>query len=893
MKIALTHEDADIDALASLLAVNLLDREVLPVLPNKINPNGCSFLEIYGADLPFVEMKNLPAERVEKLTLVATHDLPEVNGRILDCPVVCIDHKIVQSGKKTDWTYWVEPVGATVTILVEHIQKQELTISPVWAALFLAGIYEETGSFMSPDLSPRDLQAAAFLLSSGANLGLVQQMLFQPLSSEQQKFYAELVKTVETHQVSSENIFIACGDLDQATEKDFSSIVQKLGQRYQPGALFLLVKTGDGVLLIGRSSSDQVDVSSVARIFGGSGFRDSATLKIPGMSIDQVRTLLIDTLRRVVLSAVSVNQLMSLGLQTVPPGLLAFDAVELINRYGFEGFPVVQNNRVLGLLTRRAVDRAISHKLNLPASSLMMPGNYVVFPTDSVNKVSQLMMDTGWGQIPVADPQTGKLIGIVTRTDLIRSIEANSQPQKYKRNLAFLLETLIPKNRLALIKMAASQASEMRFPVYIVGGFVRDLILKTPSLDFDIVVEGEAIDLGRSLQKRIGGKLTTHARFGTAKWFLPADLAFVDGEFVHPSSSQLSSQADESKFPDFLDLVTARTEFYTEPSALPTVEGASIKLDIHRRDFTINTLALRLDGDHYGDLLDYWGGYSDLENGVVRVLHSLSFIDDPTRIMRAVRFEQRLGFNIETKTIHLIQSALELIKKLTGDRIHHEFEHCLQEANSARMFARLSELGVLAAIHPDLTWDAQMSNLVTVIPIDAPSHLMNIAVQDISNEPWPKFRNILIFGVWFSKLSSESLTTVTDRIHHPKSETEHIQQAQVILCRLPGLSDAAPSVIVQQLEVFSNMAVMIALTGSDNPKGKEILAAYLTHYRKVQSHFHGSDLIAAGIKPGPVFKQILGSLRMGLLDGTIHTIEEERVLLARLISEVKKSVNYE
>ena len=181
---------------------------------------------------------------------------------------------------------------------------------------------------------------------------------------------------------------------------------------------------------------------------------------------------------------------------------------------------------------------------------------------------------------------------------------------------------------LTILKEIAKIAQQQRSALYIVGGFVRDLLLGYPSLDFDLVVEGDAIKLAQSVREKLGGRVATHKRFGTAKWFLgPPSLA-------HPNTQDDETNSlPPSMAPNTLDFITARREFYTHPTALPTIERGSIKLDLHRRDFTINTLALRLDGHHYGDLHDYWGGYNDLRQGLVRVLHSISFVDDPTRML--------------------------------------------------------------------------------------------------------------------------------------------------------------------------------------------------------------------------------------------------------------------
>ena len=184
-----------------------------------------------------------------------------------------------------------------------------------------------------------------------------------------------------------------------------------------------------------------------------------------------------------------------------------------------------------------------------------------------------------------------------------------------------------------------------------------------------------------------------------------------------------TDQSDEvftKSLPPFLDLISARTEFYTYPSALPTVETGSIKLDLHRRDFTINTLALRLDGYHYGDLHDYWGGLNDLRQGFVRVLHSLSFVDDPTRMLRAVRFEKRFDFKLEERTLELLQEALSLLDRVSGDRIRHELDHILDEEKLVEIFTRLDELDLIFSIHPDLIWDDWLRQRLSQIPLQPP-----------------------------------------------------------------------------------------------------------------------------------------------------------------------------
>jgi len=347
---------------------------------------------------------------------------------------------------------------------------------------------------------------------------------------------------------------------------------------------------------------------------------------------------------------------MSHNPRVLTPTITAQEAAVLMQRYGYEGFPVVKDGKVIGLLTRRAVDRALSHKLNLTVASLMEGGQITITPDESIEHLQRLMTSSGWGQIPVIAPHTSEIIGIVTRTDVLRILTPRVGPP-VRLNLSGELERALPPAHLALLKVIASRALRHHFPVYIVGGFVRDLLLDHPGLDFDIVIEGDAILLCHALADEFGGRQVYHSRFGTAKW----TIAGIRVELVRKIDTALSEEPQTVR-PGFLKgpgpgIPAGNTGFDFRPHRIlrapnrpATVERSGIKLDLHRRDFTINTLALRLDGRHYGELLDYWGGLKDLRNGLVRVLHSLSFVDDPTRLLRAVRFEQRFKFRIESRT---------------------------------------------------------------------------------------------------------------------------------------------------------------------------------------------------------------------------------------------------
>jgi len=531
---------------------------------------------------------------------------------------------------------------------------------------------------------------------------------------------------------------------------------------------------------------------------------------------------------------------------------------------------VVRGDHVIGLLTRRAVDRALGHNLNLTAASLMEAGEVTVHPQDSLQHLQTCMTDSGWGQLPVVDEQTNKIIGIVTRTDLLKTLTPKTN-QGARRNLAEKLEKFLPVETLALIHTIAEESAVQKLPLYLVGGFVRDLLLERPSLDFDLVVEGDAIALAHSLAKKNGGKVTSHSRFGTAKWFLPEGMRIATNR-VNDAQYSFSLAC--------LDFISARQEFYDHPSALPSVERGSIKLDLHRRDFTINTMALRLDGHHYGELLDPWGGLNDLKGGLVRVLHSLSFLDDPTRMLRAVRFEQRFRFHIEARSLQLMDEARPLLEKLSGDRIRHELNLILAETCAVSILKRLAELGLLTAIHPSLAWDANL-HLDLGVSLEQPHPPDWGGLPDLGPMPW---RLALGYLLWLLPLPPADIEAIATRLHFPVGLRSNITAASELWRDLPDLMEEKPSIVFTRLEEVPLLAiygVFICTTG----KGRELLNNFVTRWRHLRQRTSGHDLKARGIPPGRIYRKILNRLRTAWLDGEIISETEEKAMLERLIPE--------
>lgn len=429
------------------------------------------------------------------------------------------------------------------------------------------------------------------------------------------------------------------------------------------------------------------------------------------------------------------------------------------------------------------------------------------------------------------------------------------------------LENALSSAQLSLLHAVADEATARGLPLYIVGGFVRDLLLRQPGLDFDLVVEGDAITLAYTLAAKYGGKVTAHKRFGTAQWSLPESLSI-------PRHSSL-------------DLISARAESYPHPGALPVVKSGTLSDDLRRRDFTINTLALRLDGEHFGELRDDLGGQEDLEKGTVRVLHSNSYHDDPTRILRAVRYEQRYGFHFARKDLALIAEAKSLLGKLSGERLRHELDLTLAEEKAAAMLARLAKLGILAEIHPSPAWDSALRSTFDKINQPEPD-----SWSSVPNLPRVPRRVALAYLIWLSALEAPAIKSLAARLDFTASLREALLASSVLYKDLSSLASAKPSAVTARLDKVPPLAVCaLSLELKSNSTDKSALVRlsasksvdnYLSLWRHVKPKTTGNTLKKLGLVPGPEFQRILRRLKNAWLDGEIHTAREEKALLEKL-----------
>ncbi|MGQ9826254.1 MAG: CBS domain-containing protein [Roseiflexus sp.] len=862
MELILTHSNTDFDALASQMAATRLYPGALAVLNPQLNENVREYASLYREELPFVRMSDLPREPVTRLILVDTSTVPRL-PLLGDTPIptIIIDHHRPERDLAPNEELIYADTGATTTILVKRLMEHHLPLTPVEATLLLLGIYEDTGNLSLPGTRAIDAACAAWLLERGARIETVGEFLRRPLSAAQEQVLHQLEQTMRLEEICGWSVLFSWARVDGPVP-ELSSLAHRLRDLYAPAVIVLAIATGDtGTQLILRASADTLDAGALAAQFGGGGHRYAAAAYVRGIDGVSLLKQVEAAVRELMQPALTAADIMTRPVHTAPLDVTVAQAEELLLRYGHGALPVVNHDGVVqGLISRRDLDRALRHGLrDAPLARYLWHGPTLLSPDASLAAVrSALAADNGdrTGRLLVVDPQK-RLLGIITRSDLLRAWAAEQDTRKSDHELVGkALEQFLDPDLLAILRRAGAIAQQQSAALYIVGGAVRDMILQRTPDDLDLVVEGDAIRLAEALAAELGGTVRSHTAFGTATLTLKHDQGAART----------------------LDFVMARTEFYEHPSALPDVEAASLRHDLHRRDFTINTLALCLNPTRYGWLYDFYGGRRDIARGLIRVLHNLSFIDDPTRILRAARLAARLGFTIEPRTRALIGDALEqgVLSRATPQRILHELRLILAEEHPEPALALLDDLGVLHTLHPALRWTTTIAEWYAAARDAA---FADAALPDL-------YLALLLYP-----LTGDERAAFAATYRLPANETRLLTDMTLVRERIAALlAEAegrdrriADSTIDQALHGIGTTALRAAQIAEPGTAAHAI-QRYIDHLRGVRLAVDGKFLESLGLRPGPRFGELLAGLRAAYLDGIVTTREEQESWIRQAVT---------
>ncbi|MDX2228419.1 MAG: CBS domain-containing protein [Leptolyngbyaceae cyanobacterium bins.349] len=902
MDLILCHTTADFDTLGAAVGVARLKPGARIVLAGGMHPAVRDFLALHRDEYPLIERRSVPADAVRSLTLVDAQsrsrlgkvaewlDLPDVKVTIYD------HHAAVDADIQPDEIY-IDQIGAVTTLVVEQLQHQNLTPTPIEATVMALGIHVDTGSLTFDHATARDARALAWLMEQGASLTAIADYVDPALSPTLQHLLKVALNTVQTEEIQGYTVAWILLELDRFTP-GLSSLAAQLMDVLAIDALLLAAQyqrksadEDDSLTVIGRSRIDGTNLNDLFKPWGGGGHSRAASVNLHHVDPQATLLELVQHFKTQLPQPLTARELMSSPVRTIRPDVTIAEAQRILLRYGHSGLSVVdETDTLVGVISRRDLDIALHHGFSHAPVKGYMTGNLrTITPDTLLPDIEDLMVTYDIGRLPVLEQ--GQLVGIVTRTDVLRQLHKRTNGGNHRNHSlhaarptshvslpplqALLQQRLIPE-LWELLCTAAEAAEQRGWQLFLVGGGVRDVLLAALNgpepgsdrcllEDIDLVVDGfhraadvgAGVELARSLQARYPQtRLDIHGKFQTAALLWHNDPIFQSL---------------------WVDIATARTEFYPYPAANPEVEASSIQQDLYRRDFTINALAVRLTSPRTGELLDFFGGVLDLQAHQIRVLHANSFIEDPTRIYRAVRFAVRLDFQIEPQTEAYIRHAIasgiyHQVRDRTDPnfrapalqtRLKAELKYILQAPYWQSALHLLAHLDALQCIHPSLQAEARMwrelrwvERLLTNHP---PTDLLTLP------PPW-----LLRLEVLLAHLAPDYRPEIATRFQLPADSIDRLSQlatAQTeIAATLPQCD--RPSQRVQLFRPYDPALLVLVAIRSDRPTRKHIWR-YLTHESEVKAPLDGKDLQALGYRPGRHFKPMLEDLLAATLDGQI------------------------
>jgi tRNA nucleotidyltransferase (CCA-adding enzyme) len=873
------HIEADFDALASMVAARHLYPEALLVFPGARERAVRAFTaEGYLPDLPVISMREIEPGAIRRLILVDTRRADRVGalGPVAARPDVELhvyDHHPPVHDDLRGTVDVTSPVGANTTLVLDLLRERGIAVAPEEATLCLLGIYHETGCLTYEGTTPEDCEAAARLLRAGADLGIVARFLPGDFDAAQIALLDELLQGAAHLDVHGADVVLTQASTERHVA-GLGEIASRAAGILGARAFFALVRMTDRVFVAGRSRDPAVNSGRIAAALGGGGHEAAAAATVKDRTLLEVREALMDALNANVIPAQRARNCMTPEPETVDPQTPISQIAGILGRRHFDTLPVVKGERLVGLISRQTVERAVRHGLgDSPVEPYMTTEFTALTPEAAVEEIERVMVAHHQRLVPIL--RGGALVGVVTRQNLLGLVkerereeeeevvpvpatgrEGTAPGERGKRKvLRKLMADRLPAPVLDLLRSLGETAAAEGMRAFVVGGFVRDLLLGRPDYDLDVVVEGDGIALARIFAARVGGQARTHEMFGTAGIVL-RERPDLPGGFR-------------------IDVATARREYYERPGALPAVERSSLQRDLYRRDFTINTLAICLTPEGFGELTDFFGGQRDLKDRQIRVLHALSFVEDPTRAFRALRFEQRFHFRIGKFTERLLRTAARHLPGVSGGRILNELIQILEEPEVTAILRRLDRHGLLAALEPSLALDeACEGRLARAVEMRSWFRLLYTGERLVAWLP-----------AWLaltSALEEEASSRLAARLGIGGSPADRIaasrrgaRKALRTLAPLGRGGDLRPSAIAAALRGIPLEGLLWLMALAEGEGVRRAVSHYLTAWRTVGPRLTARDLLALGVPEGPAVGRALRDLRDARLDGETGTREEE------------------
>jgi tRNA nucleotidyltransferase (CCA-adding enzyme) len=855
-----SHTNADFDSLACMVAARYLYPEATLCFSGAAEVQVRRYVERHAAELPPIpHLKTLDLNTVERLICVDVGDRKRLGpfGLLLESsrPIPCeiFDHHPGSCDLPGE-VRRLEEVGACSTLFVREFEERGIAPGPFEAGLLLLGIYEDTGFLTFPTTRPADFLAATRCLAWGADLGQVTRVLHRELTEGQLRLLTELMGTLEAFRVGGVTVHLASLSSVEYIP-DLSILMHELLNLEDLEVLFLLAYLENRVHVIGRSRNPQVDVGRILDLFGGGGHSSAASTTIKGKTLEEAWRLLVHELTIAHPLGRKASDLYMTDFRRIEASASIQEAFRNMNRYRVNALPVFGGDALMGVVTRQEVDGAIHHGLqDALVGSLVVSSPPILPPDTSAEEVRRLMLEHSW-RIVLFGSGPKDVVGLLSRMHLFKNLYLlQEQPiphrtggQPSRQEVLNRLGAALPDGDYGLLSELGAMAALHGSECLLVGGVVRDLLLGKAVKDVDLVVEGDAPALAREWAAAKGGRVKVHEEFGTALWSRPSGVRW--------------------------DFATARAEFYEAPAALPTVAHAALQQDLYRRDFTINTLAVHLGPERLGEVMDLFGGVRDLKAGCIRVLHGLSFVEDPTRAFRAVRFSVSLGFTLPHETASLIRSALAqgVFRALSGKRLLSELEQIVRGASAVEGLRALEAHGLLQVVWPGLKIAPRVRERLYRL-----QQALDFFEVHFPKEPVKRL--VLYLMVLLEPLKGSELDAFLARYPFPRRSKELLQGYRDGAWRAlreigaPGRTAGGVYRLLREDPVEWPLYLLARLEDSGH---QGLVRDYLTTHRFASLDIDGEDLKAAGATPSAAFAQGLLSALISKIEGLAPTREDQ------------------
>ena len=882
MEIIVTHLASDFDSFSGMVAAKKLYPEAEIILPSSINQNVREFILLHEEKLPHIrEISDINPEKVKKAIVIDTRiasrlgPVQEIVNR-REVEKITIDHHKKTKEDIPDAKNYYKNVGSTTTIIVQEIIEKNIPVSQFEATLFALGIYEDTGNFTYLNTTHADLDTVSFLLKKNANIYVISKFLNLPLNKKQHDLLEKLILNARTIKINEKEILLSDSRTKNYIE-GLSVLTRKLGLIEEKNIVFCWVKMKDKIYMVGRSDDADTDVSEILSVFKGGGHKLASSAVIKDVEFDEIEKILTDKLRKKIKKPILAKNVMTFPVRVINENVSISYSSSILRKYGHTGIPIVGDKGVLtGIITRKDLDKAARHGLSHAPVKGFRSGEIITAgPNATIEEIQRLMIENGIGRVPIVSGK--KIIGIVTRKDIIRFLNYKDEENKKiinkhadksvnrsgeeaifsDVNLMKRINILFTGDIVKLLLKISALSRDDRNKVYLVGGMVRDIILNKPNVDIDIVVEKDGISFSNKLAGILNAKVWTHRKFKTS-------VIVLDNK-------------------NHIDVATARTEYYKKPAALPDIEEGSIKQDLCRRDFTINSMAISLNKENMGELIDYFGGLRDIRKKKIRVMHKLSFVEDPTRIFRAVRFEQRFGFKIDSQTEYLIKHAIEndIITKLTGVRIRDELIAIVEEEKPWKSLKRLCDYEALKKIKIDIKTDSGFQKKLKEI-IEQYNIIKGFYGDEIKQ--WRIIFAFILQGKnkseiqsWCSEMKVRKKDTLLI-MYFAEKQQDLMEKLKMKFLSNSEIYDILKYVPPELLAFYAAFGGII----------KKRIYKYISDLKDQKLSIDGNDLVKMGCRPSRNIGFLLDELLKMKLDGKIKNRGDEVIKAALLLQSLKQ-----